>query len=433
MAEIVELDPQGDTILILHNANAPFAVWDKYAEWESPLVTTPALQFYPNLYEDTFRRIDSTKFGDKFVDDEDEYPPPKAVYGEEVAVEESPDEVAEPDSMEPPAVSPPMIQGEYSPTASSPTWRSLTPIKHHQGQRQLQMRLSSSHLRLASNYFKRMWNGPWKENSTGPDHCSVEAEDWDPAALLIVMNIIHGHNRSVPRTVSLEMLAKVAMLVDYYECHERVELFSAIWIENLRHQLPKTYDRDLVLWLLVSWVFSQANIFKLISKIALMECRGPLQTLNLPIPATVVGKAFQIQTSYVPFQLSNVAGMIDQKRQESVNNVITLLHNLLTYFRDTRDVCSFECSSILLGALTKGMRALHLFNKPPPISYSFAAIVRHTRNMRSPEWSSVRMDRCRGYHERHSCHISSYINPVLDDLEAALRGLTLKDFCPDRS
>ncbi|KAH8742305.1 hypothetical protein F5883DRAFT_671819, partial [Diaporthe sp. PMI_573] len=242
MAEIVELDPQGDTILILHNANAPFAVWDKYAEWESPL-------------------------------------------------------------------------GEYSPTASSPTWRSLTPIKHHQGQRQLQMRLSSSHLRLASNYFKRMWNGPWKENSTGPDHCSVEAEDWDPAALLIVMNIIHGHNRSVPRTVSLEMLAKVAMLVDYYECHERVELFSAIWIENLRHQLPKTYDRDLVLWLLVSWVFSQANIFKLISKIALMECRGPLQTLNLPIPATVVG-------------------MIDQKRQESVNNVITLLHNLLTYFRD---------------------------------------------------------------------------------------------------
>lgn len=38
--------------------------------------------------------------------------------------------------------------------------------------------------------------------------------------MLILMNIIQGRNRSVPEIINLEMLARLAILVDYYDCHE---------------------------------------------------------------------------------------------------------------------------------------------------------------------------------------------------------------------
>lgn len=46
----------------------------------------------------------------------------------------------------------------------------------------------------------------------------VPAEDWDGEALLCVLQVLHLHNSQVPRTVSLEMLAKIAVLVDFYKC-----------------------------------------------------------------------------------------------------------------------------------------------------------------------------------------------------------------------
>jgi len=134
------------------------------------------------------------------------------------------------------------------------------------------------------------------------------------------------------------------------------------------------------------------------------------------------------------YELSNVTGIINQTKEESVNDVITLLHNLLIYLRDTRNICSFECSSILFGALTKEMRALHLFNTTPLLSFSFAEIVSHARNMRSPEWITTRRDRYYDqYYETHSCSISSYIDPVLNDLESTLTGLNLEDIHPEES
>lgn len=39
--------------------------------------------------------------------------------------------------------------------------------------------------------------------------------DWDADALLILMHIMHGQTRRVPRSVSLELLAKIAVLPDH--------------------------------------------------------------------------------------------------------------------------------------------------------------------------------------------------------------------------
>lgn len=53
---------------------------------------------------------------------------------------------------------------------------------------------------------------------------------------LILMMILHGRTRAVPRKISSKRLSEMAVLVDYYECYEAVEVFSDMWIDALEHR-----------------------------------------------------------------------------------------------------------------------------------------------------------------------------------------------------
>lgn len=123
-----EFDPRGDTILTLHNAYAPFAVWVESEDWATPFVRTPLLlDYYPKRYWATFQRLDPANI----------YLPPDAAPeyfpGEEVVAEEVPaeavveDEVL-PEPLDHPANSAPLSPREHRSTASSPTPPSSTTV-----------------------------------------------------------------------------------------------------------------------------------------------------------------------------------------------------------------------------------------------------------------------------------------------------------------
>lgn len=57
-------------------------------------------------------------------------------------------------------------------------------------------------------------------------------------SFLILMMIIHGRTRAVPRKLSLKRLSEMAVLVDYYECYEAVELFSDMWVPMEQRHIP---------------------------------------------------------------------------------------------------------------------------------------------------------------------------------------------------
>lgn len=119
------------------------------------------------------------------------------------------------------------------------------------------IQVSAKHLILASPVLKKILTGGWKESVTFLKERSVEitAEGWDIEALLILLRAIHGQHYDIPRKLTLEMLTKIAVLVDYYDCKESVFIWTTIWIKNLDEKIPDTYSRDLILWLWVSWVF----------------------------------------------------------------------------------------------------------------------------------------------------------------------------------
>lgn len=143
--------------------------------------------------------------------------------------------------------------------------------------------VSSRHLILASTYFQMMFGGPWKESSrtNGKPH-AISLTVCDQEAFLIILSIIHGRTRRVPETVSLELLSKIAVLVDYYRCHEAVEHFARSWGKG--HSWVDRCNRDLVLQITITTVFAHTRDLRQLCKVAIRRARGPIPTLDLPIP-----------------------------------------------------------------------------------------------------------------------------------------------------
>lgn len=86
----------------------------------------------------------------------------------------------------------------------------------------VQFRVSSRHLIRASSRFRTMMTGgKWKEglrDSDGMFH--TRAEGWDIQAFKIFLRVIHLQNWKIPKTVDLELMTKIAVIVDFYECEE---------------------------------------------------------------------------------------------------------------------------------------------------------------------------------------------------------------------
>jgi hypothetical protein len=110
---------------------------------------------------------------------------------------------------------------------------------------ELRLKVSSKHLSLASKHFADKFK--WLEGdanivqSDGRVH--VKLDGFDPNAITIVMNIIHGRGPRIPKTLDLETLAKVAVFVDSFKCYDAVEAYADRWLGQLEKstELPPMF------------------------------------------------------------------------------------------------------------------------------------------------------------------------------------------------
>lgn len=155
------------------------------------------------------------------------------------------------------------------------------------------IQVSAKHLTFSSPVFKRILTGGWKESVTLLEKGSVEviAESWDIHALLILLRVIHCRNENIPRKLTLEMLAKIAVLSDYYECKEALAFTSDIWISALEEGVPTTFSRELILWLWISWFFRLPTQFEIATSTAMSLSNGWIHSLELPLPNKVLSKS----------------------------------------------------------------------------------------------------------------------------------------------
>jgi hypothetical protein len=133
------------------------------------------------------------------------------------------------------------------------------------------LRVSSRHLILASAMFNSMLLSdafPEGRDLRSKGSLVIKLSD-DAEAFIILMYIVHRMTRKVPRNIPLFTLAKLAELVNYYQLHEVVEIFSDSWVANLERTLSlKSYDPELVSpWLFISWVFRKGDEFEKMTQI----------------------------------------------------------------------------------------------------------------------------------------------------------------------
>jgi len=167
---------------------------------------------------------------------------------------------------------------------------------------EVQCIVSSHHLMLASRYFETILSGEFEEakmlRATG--HVEITMPDEDLDSMVILLNIIHGASRKVPRNVSLEVLSKLAVLVSKYGMLETVEFFSDTWIDHLQREgLPKAYTKEVLRLLFVFWVFDRETEFRDMTRLAQREADdkfeedvGKLE--GVKIPPGIIGKSCRI-------------------------------------------------------------------------------------------------------------------------------------------
>lgn len=162
--------------------------------------------------------------------------------------------------------------------------------KYAQPSKDVKMLVSSKHLELASKRWKRLLF----ENRKGA-HSKMHTETpivttgWDESAMVILLNVLHGHSFRVPKTVEFLMLGKIAGLVEYYECHEAMLSHSRCWMEHLfvpQNESTKTAT----IKLLIAHVFLRPDMFSEAAEWAIGNAQSPLPDLDLPIPLSILSK-----------------------------------------------------------------------------------------------------------------------------------------------
>lgn len=165
----------------------------------------------------------------------------------------------------------------------------------------LRIKVSSRHLALASKYFRNRLRYQQKQEDDGRTHIVLPAGDdnnYNPQAVVTVMDILHGRGRRVPRSLpDVEALAKIAVVVDAFQVREAVEVYADRWVAGL---LPRgaagvavtTDERELVLWIYASYVLGQADVFKAATRIAVLRSEGPIPSLGLHVREGVIREFF---------------------------------------------------------------------------------------------------------------------------------------------
>ncbi|KAI1501918.1 hypothetical protein F5X99DRAFT_181922 [Biscogniauxia marginata] len=288
---------------------------------------------------------------------------------------------------------------------------------------ELRIKASSRHLALASQRFGRMLANSWPDLAVvdpekGLRHWTTDAVDL--AAFAIVMDIVHGRNRGVPRAVDLDTLAKIAVIVDDLQCHEAVEVFADMWIRALEPSASVaklSYSRELVLWTLVASVFHHAEIFRECTRIAIRNSTGPMPSLELPIRGKVIDT-------------------VESWRLELIDSIIASVYDLIDRLRDGKTSYSFECESMSLGGLIKQIYSCYLLYPRPSRPYaglSVSTMISLVRSFRTPKFPPMSLvfneydDDCGGGSGPRECGFETFLTPEMNALEARIKGLDLEN------
>ncbi|RBR26064.1 uncharacterized protein FIESC28_01092 [Fusarium coffeatum] len=164
-------------------------------------------------------------------------------------------------------------------------------------------RVSAKHLSMASPVFHRLIKGDFRESKPNDQGLlELRTSDWNAQALLVLLDIIHGHHSHVSKELSQEIVAHVALIAGNYNCVDIVKVvyhgwearFGNDWGRNdFESNWPDTNNQGLSHFgktqqfqLFIAWTFQSELVFNNLAANAILTASGPIETY-LPLPRRV--------------------------------------------------------------------------------------------------------------------------------------------------
>ncbi|KAK6837725.1 hypothetical protein RU639_001124 [Aspergillus parasiticus] len=272
----------------------------------------------------------------------------------------------------------------------------------------LKIRVSSKHLTLASSYFRQ------RLVPETDDHRPVEkdvvpacVEDID--ALLIMLDIIHGQTRKVPRSVTFKKLFMIAVLVEHYECVEAMEAFAEVWVEKLKGEIPVVYSEDLVKWIGIAWIFRLESLFQKTTRTAIRRCTGPISAMDVPIPLALIEE-------------------IEYSRQSTVDDIVDRLSRRINWelMPDANLYCCKDCDTMVLGTLVRQLKIHELYPLPlPPFrGFSVDFLLQTLATFPEPRCYELVHSMCG---KLSKCHLMPKAKDLVEKVNKEVTGLVLRN------
>ncbi|APA12927.1 hypothetical protein SS1G_08403 [Sclerotinia sclerotiorum 1980 UF-70] len=243
--------------------------------------------------------------------------------------------------------------------------------------------VSSKHMSLASPVFKAMLEGRFREGielkTTGK--LAVPLPDDDPAAMRILINIIHGRMNSVPLKIELELFTQIAILADKYQCKEVVRPFPSLWKNGLTTEWT-TSSTSIACWLCIAWHFELDSEFLEATQLIQAEGTCSLEETILPIPKLVVDKLESYRIEGIGKAVQVLNGTIFKYQQPDLVCTSQKIPGLGGFYgmpMEYIDVDRYrkDCDSMVLGSLMKSAIANNLYplEKPQYTSLSLRSFM----------------------------------------------------------
>lgn len=293
------IDPDGDVIILLYNSNSPIAeppgsgaiIWDTDDQQHDTMQLSPELSL--TTEESEVGDSDAEESDAEYTDGEHtlaEAHPAAATMSHENGPNVQALDAEDSHSAD--------TDGEETHSEAYPADAAMSDENASKAEPQkcIRIQVSAKHLTFCSPYFQRILTGNWKESISFFQEGSVEitVTDWDIDAFLIILRAMHGQNYFIPNMLTLEMLAKVTVIADYYDCKEALHHLGDIWVANLQERIPVDVSRELMLWIWVAWFFQLPIEFLQSTSIAMSKGRDLIDTLGLPIPGEIMGEKSRI-------------------------------------------------------------------------------------------------------------------------------------------
>ncbi|KAK8232572.1 hypothetical protein HDK77DRAFT_498648 [Phyllosticta capitalensis] len=227
--------------------------------------------------------------------------------------------------------------------------------------------VSSKAMSMACGAWNSMLNGPFKEAQSTSGDWEIELPEDDPAALAVLLNIVHLRFDLVPDELGFALLLQITVLTDKYDITRLIRPWATSWFQAAQ-DIASTTKSGYEEWLWIAWELGQKNTFETLAA-------HLIQTVHVDADGRCLTKAGRLLDPCGSPQQHFPPGIIERVleiRQKVISDLLKVYYDPLENFVKKRiaglamcegtwqsSSCLQKCDELAFGSLCLVTKSVH--------------------------------------------------------------------------